>query len=113
MSLTHRYVVRWTPEAESDAAAIVDWFDDLINADKVIEQFSQKAEMLSVFPGRGRIVPELRSIGVLQYHEVFHKPWRMIYSIRDREVWIVAVVDGRRALQDLLFERLSCSNDLK
>ena len=53
------------------------------------------------------MVPELRQIGVLQYLEVFHKPWRMLYKIVEDEVWIVAVLDGRRALTDLLFERLT------
>ena len=42
------------------------------------------------------------------YRAIFtHKPWRMIYAIREREVWIMAVVDGRRDLADLLFERLA------
>lgn len=105
--MTTRYAVRWTPEAEADAAAIVDYFDDPINAEKVIKQFGAKADSLQTLPERGRVVPELRTIGVLQYHELFHKPWRMIYRIQGRVVWIMAVLDGRRNLADLLFERLA------
>lgn len=105
--MTTRYTVRWTPEAESDAATIVDYINDPINAEKVIVQLGAKADGLHTFPERGRVVPELRKIGVLQYLEVFHKPWRMVYTIRGREVWIMAVLDGRRDLVDLLFERLT------
>ena len=105
--MTVRHVVRWTPETENDAATIVDWFDDPVNSEKVIVQFGERADSLATFPERGRVVPELRQIGVLQYREVFHKPWRMIYAIKGREVWIMAVLDGRRQLQDLLFERLA------
>jgi toxin ParE1/3/4 len=102
-----RYVVRWTSEAESDAATIVDFFNDPINAEKVIVQFGERADSLQTLPERGRVVPELRKIGLLQYLELIHKPWRMIYTIRAREVWIMAVLDTRRDLGDLLFERLA------
>ena len=105
--MTTRYVVRWTPEAEADAATIVEFFNDPINTEKVIVQFGEKADRLQTLPERGRVVPELRKIGVLTYLEVFHKPWRMVYKIQGREVWIMAVLDGRRALADLLFERLA------
>ncbi|MEK7412814.1 MAG: type II toxin-antitoxin system RelE/ParE family toxin [Planctomycetota bacterium] len=105
--MTARYVVRWTPEAEADAATIVDFFVDPINAEKVIIQLIEKADSLQTLPERGRVVPELRKIGVLSYLEVFHKPWRMIFRMQGREVWITAVIDGRRQLGDLLFERLA------
>ncbi len=79
----------------------MDFFHDPINAEKVIVQFGAKADSLQTLPERGRVVPELRAIGVLSYLEVFHKPWRMVYKIQSREVWIMAVMDGRRALADL------------
>jgi toxin ParE1/3/4 len=105
--VTTRYAVRWTPEAEADAATIIEFFNDPINAGKVIVQLGEKADSLQTLPEHGRVVPELRKIGVLTYLEVFHKPWRMVYKIQGREVWIMAVLDGRRALSDLLFERLA------
>jgi plasmid stabilization system protein ParE len=105
--MSKKFLVRWTPEAESDVTAIVDWFEDSTNALKVIDQLQAKAESLATFPEAGRVVPELRKIGITQYHEAFHKPWRMMYAIRGDVVWIMAVVDSRRLLQDLLFERLT------
>ncbi len=105
--MTVRYAVRWTPEAEADAVTVIEFFDDQINAEKVIVQLGAKADSLQTLPERGRVVPELRQIGVLQYLEVFHKPWRMIYKITGREVWIMAVLDGRRELTELLYERLA------
>ena len=104
--MTTRYAFRWTPEAEGDAVAMVAFFADPINAEKVIVQLGGKADSLQTLPERGRVVPELRTIGVLAYLEVQHKPWRMVYRIQAREVWIMAVIDGRRNLVDLLFERL-------
>ena len=105
--MTVRYIVRWTTSAEADAATIVECFNEPINAEKGIVQFGEQADSLQTLPERGRVVPELRKIGLLQYLETFHKPWRMIYKIHGRAVWIMAVLDGRRDLADLLFERLA------
>ena len=105
--MTTRYTVRWTPEAEADAATIIEFFNDPINAEKVIITFGERADGLRTHPERGRVVPELRKIGVLQYLETFHKPWRMVYKLQGREIWIMAVLDGCRDLVDLLFERLA------
>lgn len=105
--MTTRFAIRWTPEAEADAATIVDFFNDPINAEKVLVQLGEKADSLQTLPERGRVVPELRQIGVLAYLEIVHKPWRMVYKVQGREVWIMAVLDGRRDLTDLLFERLT------
>jgi toxin ParE1/3/4 len=97
--------VRWTPEAEADALAITDWFQDDVRAEAVIAQFVEKAQSLATMSERGRVVPELQKIGVMQYRELIHRPWRMVYSVRGREVWIMAILDARR-LQDQLFARL-------
>lgn len=66
-----------------------------------------RADRLQTLPELGRVVPELRKIGVLNYLEILHKPWRLVYKIQGHEVWIMAVLDGRRDLSDLLFERLA------
>jgi plasmid stabilization system protein ParE len=100
-------LVKWTPEAERDVATIVEWFADPINALKVIEHLEEQAHGLSRFPERGRVVPELRAIGILTFQEIIYWPWRIMYSIKGREVWIMAVLDVRRNLQDLLYERLA------
>jgi len=39
-------VAQWTPEAEFDATTIVDFFNDAINAEKVIVQFGKQANSL-------------------------------------------------------------------
>jgi toxin ParE1/3/4 len=101
------HLVKWTPEAERDVSTIVEWFGDPLNSLKVIGQLEEQANGLSRLPERGRVVPELRAIGILKFHEIIHKPWRIMYSIIGREVWIMAVLDGRRNLRDLLYERLA------
>ena len=56
-------------------------------------------------PKRGRIVPELAAVGVHGCRELLPSPWRIIYRISEDMVYVLAVVDGRRNLGDLLLER--------
>jgi toxin ParE1/3/4 len=51
-------------------------------------------------------VPELREIGVTEYREVVRKPYRIVYFTVGRQVYVVAILDGRRDLEDLLARRL-------
>jgi toxin ParE1/3/4 len=57
-------------------------------------------------PQRGRIVPELKILGVDIYRESIIGPWRIVYRILDLDVLVVAVIDGRRNLEDILLNRL-------
>ena len=99
------YRVEWTEEAEGDALSIVGHFDSTMNANRVIDRLEIKADSLARFPLRGRIVPELERIGIVAIHEAFTGPWRMLYRVDGQIVFIVAVLDGRRDLGALLFER--------
>ncbi len=76
------------------------------SAGQVLDRLERKASTLSTQSARGRIVPELREIGVLHYHELVEKPWRIVYRIEASQVFVLAVLDSRRDLQTLLLERL-------
>ncbi len=60
---------------------------------------------LQHLPDRGRVVPELRDRGYTAYREIIAAPYRIVYQASRRDVWILAVVDARRDLDELLFER--------
>jgi len=45
---------------------------------------------------RGNVPKELADIGISEYREQRHKPWRMIYRILATDVVVYCVVDGRR-----------------
>ncbi|MGI8905372.1 MAG: type II toxin-antitoxin system RelE/ParE family toxin [Candidatus Sumerlaeaceae bacterium] len=45
-------------------------------------------------------------MGVLSYRELVVSPWRVIYRITEQHVLVVAIIDGRRNVPDLLYERL-------
>ena len=104
--MTH-YSVTWSMAARDDLEAIASYIaaDSAINALKVIERIEIRAETLSSLPKRGRVVSELRWHGVMTFHELIEKPWRLIYRIEAHRVVVVSVLDGRRNLEDLLLDR--------
>jgi plasmid stabilization system protein ParE len=100
------YKVLWNISAENDLSDILDYIienDDINNAHKIYLKIKERAELLSANPQQGRIVPELKSLGD-KYREIIIKPWRIIYSIDNKQINILLVIDGRRDLEEILFE---------
>lgn len=101
------FTVQWTRTAESDLGLIVNRVaaESPETAGCILGKISATSSRLTIFPLRGRIVPELKEQGIIIYHELLSHPWRIIYRIEGGIVWIMAAIDGRRNLEDLLLER--------
>lgn len=80
--------------------------DGLARADKVLDGVHATLSKLRDFPNRGEFPPELAALGIREFRQVHHKPYRMIYVVRGQGVFILAVIDGRRDMQLLLQRRL-------
>jgi toxin ParE1/3/4 len=108
MTTKHSFRVVWTRTAEDDLEGIVDFIaDDSVDAAlAVFTRIRERAATLVNFPGKGRVVPELNHHGIVQYRELILSPWRIIYRIDGSMVYVTAVFDSRRNLEDLLLERL-------
>jgi toxin ParE1/3/4 len=75
-------------------------------ADYVLEQIEKVFSSLSGFPERGAYPKELLALGIREYREIFFKPYRIIYRIIAKNVYVLLIVDGRRDMQSLLERRL-------
>lgn len=75
-------------------------------AEELIDHLQKACSKLRTMPERGRVPPELERIGIREFREIIHKPYRIIYSMAKSEVFVYSILDGRRDLQDLLEERL-------
>jgi len=107
MRKPREYSVQWTRTACADLNAILEYIaqDDIATAASILDRLEQRAETLATIPMRGRVVPELAAFGIQVYREIVLSPWRIIYRISGKTVNVLAVVDGRRNLEDLLLER--------
>jgi addiction module RelE/StbE family toxin len=99
------YQVRWAKAAESDLSEIIKYIMQNSPA-TAHELFKKKTEDMALLPERGRIVPELFSQGISLYREIIIAPWRVLYRIVEKTVYILAVIDSRRNVEDVLLEHL-------
>ena len=98
----------WVEQSQKDLNDIVDYVafhDSIDKAIALFEKITAKADIIVEFPNKGRIVPELKRIGVMGFLEQIQSPYRVIYREFNRHIAIIAVVDGRRDLGELLIER--------
>ena len=103
------FAVLLTDDAARDLDEIYNYIalhDAPQKADSVLEQIEKAFSRLSESPERGAYPKELLPLGIREYREVFFKPYRIIYRVMDKKVYVLLVVDGRRDMQLLLLRRL-------
>ncbi len=103
------FAVLLTNDAAGDLEEIYDYIalhGSTKKADYISEQIEKAFSNLSEFPERGVYPKELLTLGIREYREVFLNPYRIIYRIMDRNVYVLLIVDGRRDMQSLLQRRL-------
>ena len=104
-----KYKLFLISDAELDLFDIYNYVeknDSVQNADALLVKLEKTISKLDTFPMRGHIPPELERIAVSDYYEIHYKPYRIIYQIIDKNVYVYCILDGRRDLQDLLEKRL-------
>lgn len=102
------YEVYLTAEAERDLEDIADYIErreSTERADYVYERVKAKILALENFPSRGRIVPELKDVAITEFREVYFKPYRILYYVSVKRVFVHCIFDGRRDVEDVLGER--------
>lgn len=102
------FEILWAAVAEKDLLEIVEYFadDDPGAALEILNTIKAGTAKLDHSPKRGRMVPELLKHGISRYREIVIKPWRVIYRIERKKVFVVSVIDGRRNVEDVLLARL-------
>jgi len=104
-----RFDVLIAEGAEQDFESIHDYisaFDNVANANRVLDGLMQAVQGLAEFPERGSYPKELLSLGIQEYRQTFFKPYRLIYRVMGSQVVIYLIVDGRRDMASVLARRL-------
>ncbi len=101
--------IRWSPVARADLAGILDWIaeDRPQAALDVRDRILAAVSRLGRLPRQGRSIPEFRVFGRTHLREIVVLPWRIFCQAQKKSIDIVAVIDGRRNVEDLLLRRLS------
>jgi len=103
------FQVLLTDDASRDLEELYDYIeshDAPGKADYVLDQIANAFSSLSENPERGAYPKELLAVGLREYREIFFKPYRIIYRVLIKNVYVMVIADGRRDMQALLQRRL-------
>lgn len=96
-----------------DAARDLDELYDFIvrhdaprKADAVVDQIEKAFKSLAESAERGSHPEELLALGIRDFREIHFKPYRIIYRVMGKAVYVLLIADGRRDMQSLLQRRL-------
>ena len=100
--------VIWTDTAKKDLNEIIEYIaqDSIEIAIQKYEKIKEAAEPLVLFTNQGRVIPELLKHNITKFKELIISPWRLMYKIENNVVYVMAVIDGRRNIEDILLQRL-------
>ncbi len=103
------YQVYLTDDAAYDLEDLYDYIeshDAPEKADYVLGKIEEIFSSLADNPERGAYPGELSAIGLREYREIDFKPYRIIYRVMAKQVYVMVIADGRRDMQTLLQRRL-------
>ncbi len=104
-----KFSVHLIEDAEDDLFDICRYVaeeDSPKKAEKLINGIEEICSNLEELPERGHLPPELERIGIFSYREVHFKPYRIIYQIMDKDIFIHCILDGRRDMEEILQHRM-------
>ena len=99
--------VIWTKPALDDLDEIISYIakDSAEVAIKQYERIKDSAIKIEKYPEQGRIIPELKNENIIKYREIIITPWRLMYRIENQRILVLALIDGRRNIEDILMKR--------
>lgn len=102
------YEVFISRSAENDVRSVIPYIyqENPQSANNVLNDIRNVFEDLKTMSNRGRIVPELLINNISGYREMIVSQWRILYRIGKDTVYVLAVLDSRRNISDLLNKRL-------
>jgi len=103
-----KYTVNMTQNAENDLNEIIMFIsqNNPQTALKIMEKIQARINTLDHSPNRGSYVPELLARNIKEYRQITEQPWKIIYKVDNETVNILAIIDSRRNLQDILIRKL-------
>lgn len=105
--------VELTQQAQLDLQQMVEYYIskvDSVFAEKKLVELEQAINSLSYQASRGHKPHELYTISTAKQLEIIVNSIRIIYEIKNNNVFIMAIFDGRQNVQAHLFKRIQKSH---
>lgn len=95
--------------AKSDLSEIADYLQtnrSIKYASLFLDQIDGALDSLEQFPERGALVREISDFIDWKFRQLIFYPYRVIYYIEGKTVYIATILDGRRDIKSILQKRL-------
>lgn len=104
-----KFAAHCAKSAELDLINIIAYLadDNQEAALEALKKIQKACRFLDSFPKRCRIVPELKQSGITVYRETVVSYYRVQFRIEDDRFSVLAVLDSRRDLGNILLDRFS------
>jgi plasmid stabilization system protein ParE len=106
--VSERFRIVWSETALHDLEGILDHVAIQAGpaaAGRIHDLLLPAIDRLTSMPGRCRVIPELRAVGVTEFRERIVRPYRICFRLHGSDLVLVAVLDGRRDLEEILVDR--------
>ena len=103
------YRVYLTDDASYDLEELISFIeshDSPQKAQHLLDKIADILDSLAESPNRSAYPKELLALGIKEYRQLFFKPYRMIYRVLGKKVYVMVIADGRRDMGALLQRRL-------
>jgi toxin ParE1/3/4 len=104
-----KYKIIWSQDAGEELLAIVSWYKYNAGpnaAQKTYTKIHTQIKKLKDIPGLGKPVQILKGIGVNDYLQMVIEHWVIYYRVEEKNISIVAIIDGRRNLEEILYKKI-------
>ena len=91
--------ITWSEKSVADLEEVYDYIamDSPFYAQHQVEKIIASVERLPTFPASGRPLPEFPATPL---REIIVDPYRIVYRPSESEIFIVAVIHGKRLLRE-------------
>ncbi len=103
-----KHKIIWSPIAVRDFNDLLEYIienNSRNNAFRIQNKLMKKIASLELYPERNRIPPELKALGLTSIRELVVAPYSVFYRFHKSMIGIVGVLDRRRDLEEIIFER--------
>ena len=101
--------VIWSKDATEEFEFIIDYTIEHFSikiAEETYSKIIRKIEKVKELPNIGKIVPELKEIGLTSYRELIEVPWRIIYRKEAKSIMVISIIDSRRNMEEILYRKI-------
>jgi len=104
-----KHKIIWSKDAGDELAEIISYIKlntGKMTAEKIYTKIITEVKQRSENPEGGRIAPLLREFGINYIHQLNINPWIIFYKIADKKMEIISIIDGRRNLEEILYQKI-------